>query len=426
MNAFVRRIYYGGRPSGLTSRQVFMAMSNSVIELERPSGQPWLRSSGWDLSFLILSIFIAAVPYSIFVIFGGRALLTADLPGTGAYKARVLVNSLVAVFIGGPHMYATFTRTILDPQFLRERFRFIASSFLIPVAVFTMAIWTYQTYVWLLTIFFAMASVHALHQLVWLTEAYHRKGHGRSSIASRLIDYGVVVTSLYPIAVWKMAEGRFKIGPVALKFNELLADQWWLAYLASALFLVMLGAFIVKTVLEIRASHVNLPKTLLISLTVMLMFWTPFFPNMDTSFQGINVWHSFQYLALTWHANRLREQLTHKPLGFVRILWRGGLQGVDEGGDRETGFPGRLGRGVVNGLRRVDRGTGWTTFYLLCMAMLTFSGVLILFAKASWPNLHAGLPGADEAYAYMGILSILLVHYVQDGLLFFHPESLTG
>jgi hypothetical protein len=58
--------------------------------------------------------------------------------------------------------------------------------------------------------------------------------------------------------------------------------------------------------------------------------------------------------------------------------------------------------------------------------MLTFSGVLILFAKASWPNLHAGLPGADEAYAYMGILSILLVHYVQDGLLFFHPESLTG
>lgn len=403
-----------------------MAMAESLIGPARPSGQPWLRSPRWDLSFLILSIFIAAVPYSIYLIFGGRALHTADIPGTGAYNARGFVNNLVAIFVGGPHMYATFTRTILDPQFLRERSRFIASSFLIPVAVFTMAIWTYQTYVWLLTIFFAMASVHALHQLVWLTEAYNRKGHGHLSMASRLIDYGVVLASLYPIAVWKMAEGKFKIGPVALKFNEIFAGQWWLVYLAFALFVFMLGAFVVKTVQEIRLSQFNLPKTLLISLTVMLMFWTPLFPNMDTSFQGINVWHSFQYLALTWHANRLREQQTHKPIGFLRILWRGGQNGSIERGDAGKGFLGLLGRGIVNGLRGVDRGTGWTTFYLLCMAMLTLSAVLIVCARAFWPNLHNGLPGADEAYAYMGILSILLVHYVQDALLFFNPKSITG
>jgi hypothetical protein len=323
-------------------------------------------------------------------------------------------------------MYATFTRTILDRQFLRERFRFIASSLLIPVAVFMMAVWTYQTYVWLLTIFFAMASVHALHQLVWLTEAYNRKGHSHLSVATRAIDYGVVVTSLYPIAVWKMVEGKFKIGPVELKFNEIMAGQEWLAYLASVLFLIMVGAFVAKTVHEIRSSHFNLPKTLLISLTVMLMFWTPLFPNMDTSFQGINVWHSFQYLALTWHANRLREQQTGKPIGFLRILWRGGQDGGIERGEARKGFLGLLGSGIVNGLRGVDRGTGWTTFYLLCMAMLTLSAVLIVCAKAFWPNLHNGLPGADEAYAYMGILSILLVHYAQDALLFFTPESITG
>jgi hypothetical protein len=60
------------------------------------------------------------------------------------------------------------------------------------------------------------------------------------------------------------------------------------------------------------------------------------------------------------------------------------------------------------------------------MAMLTFSGVLIVFAKTCWLNLHDGLPGADEAYAYMGILSILLVHYAQDALLFFNPKAITG
>jgi len=58
------------------------------------------------------------------------------------------------------------------------------------------------------------------------------------------------------------------------------------------------------------------------------------------------------------------------------------------------------------------------------MAMLTLSGFLILGAKAWWPNLHNGLPGADEAYAYMGILSVLLVHYAHDALLFFQPDSL--
>jgi hypothetical protein len=52
------------------------------------------------------------------------------------------------------------------------------------------------------------------------------------------------------------------------------------------------------------------------------------------------------------------------------------------------------------------------------MAMLPISGILIISAQVFWPNLHPGMPGADEAYTYMGILSVLLVHYVHDALLF--------
>ena len=70
---------------------------------------------------MIGSIVIAAVPYSIYLVFGGSAFATASIKGTPAYGARMLVNNLVAVFIGGPHMYATFTRTILDRDFLRKR-----------------------------------------------------------------------------------------------------------------------------------------------------------------------------------------------------------------------------------------------------------------------------------------------------------------
>ena len=205
-------------------------------------------------------------------------------------------------------------------EFLRKRFRFVASSVLVPICVVMMVRYSYESYVWLLTIFFSMASIHALHQLVWVSEAYNkRSGHPMTPV-SRLIDYGVVFTSLYPIAMWKMAGRQFNIGPMSLKFNDLLGGQYWLAYLAFAAFFVLLAMFIGKTVVEYRSRRFNLPKTLLIGLTVTVMFWTPTMPNMDTAFQGINVWHSFQYLALTWFANRLREQRTGRRLGFLH-LW---------------------------------------------------------------------------------------------------------
>ncbi len=405
-----------------------MATTASVLGKPAVSArQPWLRSPRWDLSFLIFSILIAFVPYSIYVVFGGQALQTAEVKGTDAYNARLLVNNLVAIFIGGPHMYATFTRTIMDRDFLRKRFWFIASSILVPISVFAMAILSYETYVWLLSIFFAMASIHALHQLVWLSEAYNKKAGFGSSLIARGIDYGVVLSSLYPIAVWKMVEGNFKIGPVALKYNEIIGGWWWLAYLTFAVFFLMLAAFIVKTVIEIRAGQFNLPKTLLIGFTVTLMFWTPLFPNMDTAFQGVNTWHSFQYLALTWYANRLREQRTGKRIGFLHVLnriWQNAKQAASAASTGAVGYGRHLWLNVVDGLRKVDKDTGWSTFYMLCMAMLPISGILIISAGALWPNLHGDLPGADEAYTYMGILSVLLVHYVHDALLFTDTEAI--
>jgi hypothetical protein len=383
------------------------AMAGTVRPQARGAvAQPWLQSARWDLSFLILSVLIAAIPYSIYVLFGGQALETASVNGTAAYNARLLVNNLVALFIGGPHMYATFTRTIMDRDFLRKRFWFIASSVLVPVTVITMAVLSYETYVWLLTIFFALASLHALQQIIWLTEAYNLKARLTMSLKSRLIDYGVVLTSLYPIAVYKMVRGEFKIGPVELKYNAIIIGWTWLAALVAMVFAVMLVLFIGKTYLEYRAGYVNVPKTLLISLTVLLMFWTPIFPNMDTAFQGVNTWHSFQYLALTWYANRLREQKTGQRVGFLHWLNRSHADGS-----------GSISR-IVNSLRKVDHNTGWTTFYMLCLALLPISGVLLVGGSIIWPNLYPGKPGADEVYSYMGILSILLVHYVHDALLF--------
>lgn len=408
-----------------------LAVTADVTPGMIPGGRttPWLRHARWDLTFIILSVGVAFLPYSIYLFFGKDSVADASTPGTAAYQARVTVNLMVALLFGGPHMYATFTRTVLDPAFRRNKSRFVLSSLLVPVIVVVMAVSSYESYIWLLSIFFSLASVHALHQLVWISESYNDKsGFGRSW-AARLIDYGIVFSSLYPIAVWKMVEGRFRIGPILLKHNEFLEGRWWVAYLAFAFFFVMVAAFIAKTVLEWLAGQFNLPKTLLIGITCLIMFGTPAFPNMDTAFQGINAWHSFQYLALTWLANRIREERTGRRIGFLHLwqdMWQRARAHAAASNSGAWRWVNGLWCGVLGGLRKVDRDTGWTTFYLLCLALLPISGMLIMTARFFWPDAHGDLPGADECYTYMGILSVLLVHYVHDALLFTDTGSLVS
>jgi len=378
--------------------------------------RPWLRSARWDLGFIIVSCLIVLLPYSLYWILGGAPFESASLKGTSAYQARVTVNYVVAILIGGPHMYATFTRTFFDAGF-RKRWRwFLYLSLLVPIIVFTMASASYQTYVWMLSIFFAVASVHALHQLVWITEAYNQKAKLALSLPSRFIDYALVLSSLYPLALLKMTQGEFKIGPVNLLENQVLYGQYWLAYLALAGFSTLVVLFVAKTVVEYRAGFFSAPKTLLITITASLMFVVPLLPNLDTAFQGVNTWHSFQYLALTWYANSLHEKRVGRPVPYLHWL-NGQTKSL---GERLAGTP----RQAMAALRRIDGGSGWVPYYAVCLAMLPISGALILVATALWPNIHNGAPGADEAYSYMGILSILLMHYVHDALLFFDSKSI--
>lgn len=362
----------------------------------QPFTQPWLVSRNWDLTYLIFSCVLFVSPYLVFVLLGGDPFARADEPGTAAYQARVIVNLLVAVLVGGPHMYATFTRTVLDPDFRQKRPAFLLSSLLIPLMVIVLATSSYESYVWLLTLFFGLASLHALQQIVWLADAYTLKARGAVTLRERLVDYGLVFTSLYPLALAKMVNGQFWIGPVNLKVNDVLYGQYWLAYLAGAVFAAFFTAFIARTTREYREGVLNVPKTLLLLATTIIMFFAPALPNLDTAFQGINVWHSFQYLALTWLANRLREESTGRPASPFGPVSAGS--------------------------------TGWVRFYLFCLAMLPVSGLLIVAARWLWPGLHcpAGqcLPGADEAYTYIGILSVLLVHYFHDGVLFTEPQAI--
>jgi hypothetical protein len=164
---------------------------------------------------------------------------------------------------------------------------------------------------------------------------------------------------------------------------------------------------------EWRQGTLNVPKTLLILVTLPLMYFTPLIDNLDTAFQGINVWHSFQYLAITWFILRREELRGERPRNSLFMQFRLSFTTL------------------INWLRARLRGESipltpeqstmmWTAaFYSFQLLMLPISGLMFIFAHVMFPNLPY-----SEQYSYLMVLPILLVHYYHDAFLFTQPESL--
>jgi hypothetical protein len=357
-------------------------------------GQPWLRDRSWDLTWISLSAVLVAAPYLAYVVLIELQSLVGPLAqsfeATPESLSRNLVNASVALLVGGPHMYATFTRTALDRDFFKRHSRIIYSSLMIPLVVIALAIFNLSL---LLTIFFFWASIHVLHQIIYITELYNHRQVSKLSLFSRAADYGVILTSLYPLAAWKISTGRFAIGPNNLSevIGSIVPLGPWMVWLAGGAFGIALTAWIAKSIVEWRQGTLHKPKTLFISLTVLASFWVPALGNLDTAFQGMNLWHSFQYLALTWMLNRLRRdrgQLESSP--FVERL----------------STPGSARR------------------YYLFNTALTAADVAL--AGLIFVGLRYGLNqpfdyAFDRAY-YIAVLSILWIHYYHDHYLFTQPS----
>src|ERR1041385_1619706 len=350
----------------------------------------WLRSKTWDLTFISLSAALVALPICTFL-FANKSTPTINnfLRAIGINyvwdedASRNLVNGMIALFIGGPHMYATYTRTALDKNFSSKHRALLWFSLLIPVGVVYFGVKNFQ---FLITFFFFWASIHILHQIAFIVECYNKKATRTLSWSSRLVDYGVLFSALYPIATYKFIHEDFWIGSNKIFFPDFLKTDY-LFYFVTAFFVASLILFVWKTVYEIRSGIAHYPKILLISLTVTIAFFIPAFPNLDVAFQGFNAWHSFQYLGLTYYINRLRH----------------------ERGEIGTKFIDKMSE---------DGGT-WKYYFFnvgLTMAAVTVIGLLIYFKNS------LGLT-FDQCY-YIVVLSFLLMHYLHDHLLFTKPEEI--
>ena len=136
-------------------------MAAAVLSVPAQSGGGlWLKDRRWDLTFISLSILLVASPYLIYLGMLQLPRLVTPLAAAAGTTpddlSRNAVNLLVALLVGGPHMYSTFTRTALDTDFAKKNRGFLLSSLFIPAIVVLMAVVNLSL---LLTVFFFWASI---------------------------------------------------------------------------------------------------------------------------------------------------------------------------------------------------------------------------------------------------------------------------
>jgi hypothetical protein len=333
----------------------------------------WIYNRKWDLSLIIFSSVLVPLPFLVAWIAQATGWMSEE-------KAIDAINIAVALLIGGPHLFSTISYTFLDNNFRASHRVYAKLALLLPPIVVYLGVTHYTI---LITFFFTWASLHVLHQIIYLTDCYRARARWADQKWSRLVDYGLILTGLYPIGIYKMSLQKFHVGGVVLPYPDFLKPLP-LAALAGVVFAGFLAAWIVKTVAEFREGRGNVPKTLLIGITTVVSFCLPLGSNLDVLFQGYNTWHSFQYLFLLWLINRLR----------------------DERGELEDGF-----------VRRLIRRRGMGAYYLCFLAATGVLVILTVIVRAVTPL------AADQSY-FVVVLSVLLMHYYFDHFLFAHPQMI--
>ena len=345
----------------------------------------WLVSAPYDLSFIIGSAILLFVPHAVHLL----------------WPSAIVVDLVIAAAIGGPHLFATYTLTFMEPNFRRRYPRYTAGALLLPLLVLVTAIVHLDL---LVTAFFFLAALHVIHQAGYVADSYRarRPEPAAAQGLSRLIDYGLLLCSLFVLATFKFTGARLRIFGMELSDHDFATGGRRLLFpeflqaevLAWALMLALVlcaAAFTVKSVHEAAQGRLNLPKTLHLVLAAGLFFITPALQNLDVAFQGLNTWHSFQYLAVVIFLNRYRQAqgLIGSPL-MARFATRGArLYGVCLAFTAATG-----------------------------LVYLALRGIVLLLD--AWPG-----DALQQHYFafYVAVLSALLIHYYFDHFLFLRIDG---
>src|ERR1700741_3580887 len=98
----------------------------------------WLVSPRYDLAFIIFSSVLIVFPHATYLAVG----------------KNILVDLTVTLLIGGPHLFATYTMTFMEPRFRQRYPRYVWGALALPPLIVTLAVVNLTL---LVTIFFLWA-----------------------------------------------------------------------------------------------------------------------------------------------------------------------------------------------------------------------------------------------------------------------------
>jgi hypothetical protein len=220
----------------------------------------WIHGRRWDVSGLIGSA--AIVPAVLLLVWGGASSL--------------FIMLAVTAVVGGPHLFSTYVTTFLDRRFRRAHaLPLLLISLGVPAIVVYGVLTNFQV---LLSAFIFLASLHVLQQNAYLTDIYRRRAGHDEPRWSRLVDYGLLMLSIYPIGSYKLVHSSFYLGKIEILIPTLLKTPvtYWTVWV---LFTFFLAAWLAKTAAEARQGTLNTPKTLLIGVTTLIAFLVPMAAN---------------------------------------------------------------------------------------------------------------------------------------------------
>lgn len=326
----------------------------------------WLNGARWDRTWLLGTALV--IPVTLLLVWGG---ISSDA-----------LNLVVTVVAGGPHVFSTFLTTYLDPVYRRRHgWGLAAVAVAVPAAVTYLTLHHFQE---LMSFFIFAASFHVLQQNAYLADAYRRRMGRPEPLASRLLDYAVLFLSFYPIASYKLVRDDFRLGEVLIVIPGLVKSEWTVKAI-SVLFAASFLGWTIKSIQEWRRGVLNRPKTMLILATSMIAFWIPAMASgtrLELAFQSVNTWHSLQYIGLTWLVLKIRKDQGRSSSSFLKNI---------SGEGRPTWY-----------------------FYGLCLVFTTAQLLVIFLLRLTDPFHLRGIQ-----YHYMGVFSVLFIHYAYDGYFFF-------
>jgi hypothetical protein len=362
---------------------------------------PWIHSRAWDSLFLFASVLLVAVPFATYY----TTMWLSGAPPQAfqhsqALGVAMLINLGAAFFIGGPHMYATYTMTLAERRFRSRHPYLLRAAAAVPILVMVLSLTRIEL---LMFLFFGWASVHVVHQLIFLVSQYQLRVQPEPlPLWSRAIDYVVVISCLYPIALWRLLapEGSVLQLPLGVEIvpgffigradisrlvPDLIHGQMWIVTAVSVIFATAWILFLLRTGREIINRSVVWPRVILIALTAPVAFIVPAFDNLDVALQGLNLWHSAQYIGLVYLMNAYRHD--RHEISSPLVEWISG---------------------IGHGLR----------YYAFIVTVSLGAGGLIGVLHFGF-----GLPMLQAYYAVL--MSGLWIHYLWDHAVFTQRDALT-